>query len=76
MDRSLVAIAAALAIGLAAGLGALGIGFASSHALDATARQPEMAGKIQSLLFVAIVFIEATTIYALVVSLLLIFVFK
>ncbi|NJP40057.1 ATP synthase F0 subunit C [Oscillospiraceae bacterium HV4-5-C5C] len=76
MDRGIIALGAGLAIGIAAGLGGLGIGVASSRAFDATARQPEIAGKIQSLLFIAIVFIESTTIYALVVSLLLMFVFS
>lgn len=75
-DRGLVALGAGLAISLAAGLGGLGIGIASGKAFEATARQPEQAGSIQRLLFVAIVFIESTTIYALVVSLLLMFVFN
>lgn len=76
MDLGLIAIGAALAIGLAAGCAAIGIGLAASKAFEASARQPEIAGKIQTLLFTAIVFIEATAIYALVVSLLLIFAFK
>ena len=76
MESGFIAIGAALAIGIAAACAAIGIGIASSKAFEATARQPEMAGKIQQLLFTAIVFIEATAIYALVVSLLLIFVFK
>lgn len=76
MDLGLIAIGAALAIGLAAGCAAIGIGIASGKAFEASARQPEIAGKIQTLLFTAIVFIEATAIYALVVSLLLIFAFK
>lgn len=74
MDRGLIAIGAGLAISIAAGLAGLGIGLASGKAFDAMARQPEQAGRIQSLLFAAIVFIEATAIYALVVSLLLLFV--
>jgi F-type H+-transporting ATPase subunit c len=73
MDKGLIALGAALAIGLAAGAAAIGIGLASSKAFEATARQPEIAGKIQALLMTAIVFIEATAIYALVVSLLIIF---
>lgn len=76
MDRGIVALGAAIAIGIAAGLGGLGIGLASGKAFDASARQPEIAGKIQNLLFIAIVFIESTVIYALVVSLLLMFVFN
>lgn len=75
MDQGMVALAAAIAISFAAGMAGLGIGLASGKAFEATARQPEMAGRIQTTLFIAIVFIEATAIYALVVSLLLLFVF-
>lgn len=66
-----------LGAGLAIGLGALGtglgMGIAAGHALDAGSRQPEIFGKIQTLLLTAIVFIESIAIYALVASLLLIF---
>lgn len=75
MDHGLIAIGAGLAITFAAGLAALGIGLASGKAFEAMARQPELSGKIQSLLFVAIVFIEACAIYGLLVSILLLFVF-
>lgn len=75
MDRSLIALAAALAISLTGAFAAASIGKATSTALDATARQPEMAGKIQTQLVISIVFIETIAIYALVVSLLLVFVF-
>lgn len=75
MDKGLMGLGAGLAIGIAAGLAALGIGVASGRVFDAMAKQPEVSGKVQSLLFVAIVFIEACAIYALVVSLLLLFVF-
>lgn len=74
--RGLVALGAGVAITFAAGLGGLGIGMASGKAFEAMARQPEMGASIQRLLLMAIVFIEATTIYALVVSLLLMFVFQ
>lgn len=76
MDRGLIGLGAALAIGLAACGAAIGIGFATAKASEAAARQPEIAGKIQALLMTSIVFIEATAIYALVVSVLLIFAFK
>ena len=59
MELGFIAIGAALAIGIAAACAAIGIGIASAKAFEATARQPEMAGKIQQLLFTAIVFIEA-----------------
>lgn len=76
METGIIALGAALAIGFAAGAAAIGIGIASGKAFEASARQPEIAGKIQAMLMTAIVFIEATAIYALVVSLLLIFAFK
>ncbi len=76
MDAGLIALGAALAIAFAAAGAAIGIGMAAGKAFEASARQPELAGRIQTLLFTAIVFIEATAIYALVVSLLLIFVFN
>lgn len=74
MDAGLVALGAAFAIGISAACAAIGIGLASGKASEATARQPEMSGKIQAMLFTSIIFIEATAIYALVISLLLIFV--
>lgn len=75
MEKGLIALGAAIAIAFAAGAAAIGIGLAAGKAFEASARQPEVAGKIQALLMTAIVFIEATAIYALVVSLLLIFAF-
>lgn len=71
---------AVLAAGLAIGLGSMGaslaIGIAASKAFDAGARQPEVFSKIQTLLLICIAFIESLAIYALVVSLLLIFTVK
>ena len=49
---------------------------AASHAIDAGARQPEVLGKIQTMLLASIVFIESLCIYTLVVALLLIFMFR
>ena len=70
---------AALGAGIAIGLGslgaAIGMGNAAGKALESGARQPEIFGKIQTLLLTAIVFIESVCIYALVVALLLIFTF-
>ena len=68
---------AGLGAGLAIGLGALGttigIGTAAGRVLEGAARQPEMYSKLQTLLLIAIVFMESVAIYSLVVSLLLIF---
>ena len=73
MDVGLIAIGAGIAISVGAGGAGIGIGLVSGRACEATARQPELAGKIQTLMFTAIVFIEATCIYSLVISLLLLF---
>lgn len=73
--KALAAIGAGLAIGLA-GFGAtLGMGIAAGKALESASRQPEIFGKLQTMLLTAIVFMESVAIYALVVSLLLIFTF-
>lgn len=70
---------AALGAGIAIGLGALGsslaMGILAGKALESGARQPEIFSKIQTLMLMAIVFIESVCIYSLVVALLLIFTF-
>lgn len=67
----------ALGAGLSIGLGALGvgigIGIASSKAMEGIARQPDAEPKIARNLLISIVFMEATAIYCLVVSLILLF---
>jgi len=74
--RALAVLGAGLAIGLGSMGAAIGMGNAAAHAFDAGARQPEIFSKIQTLLLIAIVFIESLCIYALVVALLLIFTVK
>jgi F-type H+-transporting ATPase subunit c len=70
-----IAIGAALAVltGLGAGIG---IGMATSHACDAIARQPEAKGDINKALLLGCALAEATAIYGLLVSILIIFVAK
>lgn len=64
----LIAIAAALAIGLSTiGVG-IGQGLAASKALESMARQPEMQGKLQSTMILAMGFMEALAIYGLVIA--------
>ncbi|AFZ42651.1 MAG: ATP synthase F0 subunit C [Halothece sp. Uz-M2-17] len=66
-------IAAALAVGLAAIGPGLGQGNASGQALEGIARQPEAEGKIRGTLLLSLAFMEALTIYGLVVALVLLF---
>ncbi len=68
------AIAAGIVVGLAAAAGALGMGIAVAKSNESIARQPEMAGKINSTMMLGLVFIETAIIYALIVAILIIFV--
>lgn len=68
------ALAAGIAISIAAGLGALGMGLATGKAAEAMARQPEIKGDIRTNLILGIVFMETAIIYALIVAILIIFV--
>ena len=68
-----------LAAGIAMGLGAIGpsisIGMLGGRAMEALGRNPEAAGIIQTNMILAIAFAEAIGIYALVVAILIGFVF-
>lgn len=67
-------MASAVAIGLAALGGALGMGIATGKAAESIGRQPEAEGKIRTTLMLGLVFIETAIIYALLVVILIIFV--
>jgi len=56
-----------LGVAIAALGSAIGLGLAVSSAMSAIARQPEAAGKIQTSMVIGCAFIEALTIYAMVV---------
>jgi F-type H+-transporting ATPase subunit c len=61
-------------IAVLSGIGAgVGIGIATGKAIEATARQPEAAGKIMSTFILGAGLAEATAIYGLVISFILIF---
>jgi F-type H+-transporting ATPase subunit c len=67
-----VVLGAALPLGLAfaAIASAIGLAKAVAAAMEAMARQPEAAGKIQTAMILGCAFIEALTIYVFVVVLL------
>ena len=67
-------LASAIAIGLAAMGGALGMGIATGKSAEGISRQPEAEGKIRSTFMLGLVFIETAIIYALLVVILIIFV--
>ena len=66
-----------LAAGLCMGIGAIGPGVGEGNAvgkaLEAMARQPEMAGLIRTNMILGCAITETTGIYSLVVALLLLF---
>ncbi len=77
MERAIVLGATIIAFGLLLGLGALGAGIGdglvSSRAVEGTARQPELQGRLFTLMLIGIGFIEALPIIALGLGLFLIF---
>ena len=68
------AIACGIAISVAAGGGAVGMGIATGKAVEGLSRQPEVEGKIRTNFMLGIVFMETAIIYALLVIILIIFV--
>lgn len=64
-------LAAALAVSLATIGPALGQGMAAGKAMDAIARQPEAAGDIRTTLILSLAFMEALTIYGLLIAFML-----
>jgi len=68
-------MAAALVMGLGSLGPAIGIGMLGGKAMESLGRNPEAAGAIQTNMILAIAFAEAIGIYALVVAILIGFVF-
>ena len=71
MSSGLIAIAAALAIALSTLGPGIGQGLAASKAMEAMARQPEMAKDIRSSLILSLGLMEALTIYGLLIAFML-----
>lgn len=63
-----------LTIILGGAIPAFAIGWMGSHAMDAIGRNPEAAGKLQTVLILVVAFAEAIAIYSLVIALILKFV--
>ncbi len=66
IDKNLVA---GLTIAIGGMLPALAIGMMGSKAMDAIGRNPEAAGRLQTVLILVVAFAEAIAIYSLVVAL-------
>ena len=65
-------LAAGLGIGLAAMGTGIGIGILGGKSVEAAARQPEAGNTIQRMMILAIAFIEALCLYALLVAIMLV----
>lgn len=70
---SLSVIGAAISIAITGAAAAIAQGRVATSALDGIARQPEASGPIGTNLILGLAFIESIAIYALVISLILIF---
>jgi F-type H+-transporting ATPase subunit c len=68
---ALLALGCGIGVAIAAFGSALGLGRATAAALEGTARQPEAAGNIRTTLIIGGALIEALTIYALLMAILL-----
>ena len=75
LARGLVAIGAGLAImtGMFTGIGQ---GLAASKAVEAVGKNPEAVGEIRSTLIIGCALAETCAIYGMLISILLLFVFK
>ncbi|MDR3021288.1 MAG: ATP synthase F0 subunit C [Clostridiales bacterium] len=69
---SFAPLGAGIAVFTGVGAG-IGIGIATGKAVEATARQPEAAGKIRTILLLGLAFAETTAIYGVFIGILLIF---
>jgi F-type H+-transporting ATPase subunit c len=67
-DEGLGSIAAGLVYGLAAIGPGIGIGLIFASAIEATARQPEMAGQTRTTMFLGFALIEALALIGFVLS--------
>ena len=70
-STGLVAIAAALAIGLSTIGPGIGEGIAASKALEGMARQPEIIGDLRTNMLMSLAMMEALAIFGLVISFML-----
>jgi F-type H+-transporting ATPase subunit c len=68
METNWLSLALPLALGIAAFGSAFGLGKAISSAMEAMGRQPEAIPRIQTAMVIGAAFIEALTIYVVVLA--------
>ncbi len=62
-----LSVLATIGAGLAAIGAGIGVGLIGAHALEAIARQPESAGKIQAVMLIAAGMVEGVALFALLI---------
>lgn len=67
----MVALSAGIVMAFAAAGTGIAIGWLASKSVEGTARQPEAGGMIRTTMIIAIAFIEAIALYALVTAILI-----
>ncbi len=72
MTSGLIAIAAAIAISISTIGPSLAQGNAASKAMEGMARQPEASGAIRTSMILALAFMEALTIYGLLIAIMIV----
>ena len=73
MIRSYSVIAGGIGLGLAALGGAIGRGNTAAATISGTARNPGVGSKLMTTMFIALAMIEAQVIYALVITLIVLY---
>lgn len=71
VTSAIIALAAALVMGIATVGPALAQGTVAGKAMEGIARQPEVAGELRTTLIIAMAFMEALTIYGLLIAFML-----
>ena len=71
LDASMALLGAGLGAGIVAMAAGLGIGKIGSAAMEAMARQPEAAGKIQTAMIIAAALIEGVALFGVLICLLI-----
>jgi F-type H+-transporting ATPase subunit c len=71
VEGSLSVLGAGLAFGLGAIGPGVGIGIIAGKAIESMARQPEMAGRLQTTMFIGIAFTEALALLGFVLAFIL-----
>jgi F-type H+-transporting ATPase subunit c len=78
MEQAIIEAAKYVGAGLCMGIGAIGPaigeGNVGGHAMDAMARQPEMAGSLVTRMLLAMAVSESTGLYSLLIAFIILFV--